>query len=79
MKWGENECEEQGIHSYFQDSKSTIPEDVENFFKIAEGKLQWLIEKGENKEDLSICMILFDELWLGERLKYNPFIVLHSK
>ena len=65
------------IQSYFQGSKSTIPEDVENIFKIAEGKLQLLIEKGENKEDLPISMILFDELGLAERSKYNPLKVLN--
>ena len=52
---------------------------MENIFKIAEGKLQLLIEKGENKEDLPISMILFDELGLAERSKYNPLKVLHSK
>ena len=67
------------IQSYFQGSNSTIPEDVENIFEIAEGKLKSLIEKGEKKEDLPISMILFDELGLAERSKYNPLKVLHSK
>ena len=52
---------------------------MENIFKIEKGKLQLLIEKGENKEDLPISMILFDELGLAERSKYNPLKVLHSK
>ena len=38
---------------------------MENIFKIEKGKLQLLIEKGENKEDLP--MILFYELGLTER------------
>ena len=50
---------------------------MENIFKIAEGKLQLLIEKGENKEDLLISMILFNELGLGERPKFNPLKVLN--
>ena len=55
------------IQSYFQGSNSTIPEDVENIFQIAEGKLKSLLEKGEKKEDLPISMILFYELGLTER------------
>ena len=40
MKGGGHECKEYGFQSYFQDSKSTIPEDEENIFKIAGGKLE---------------------------------------
>ena len=50
---------------------------MENIFKIEKGKLQLLIEKGENKEYLPISMILFDELGLAERSKYNPLKVLN--
>ena len=67
------------IQSYFQGSYSTTPEDVENIFEIAAGKLKILIDKGEKKENLPISMILFDELGLAERSKSNPLKVLHSK
>ena len=50
------------IQSYFQGSYSTIPEEVENLFEIATGKLKLLIEKNVKKKDLPISMILFDEL-----------------
>ena len=67
------------IQSYYKCSNTTSPEDVEKIFEIAEGKLKSLIEKGEKKENLPILMILFDELELAERSKYNPLKVLHSK
>ena len=63
------------IQSYFQGSYSTNPEDVENIFQIAEKKLK----KNEKGEDLTISMILFDELGLAERAISNPLKVLHSK
>ena len=66
------------IQSYFQGSYSTTPEDVENIFEIAAGKLKILIDKGE-KKNLPISMILFDELGLADRSKSNPLKVLHSK
>ena len=67
------------IQSYFQGSDSTTPEDVEGIFEIAKGRLDEL-KKNNNKEnvDLPISMILFDELGLAERSKYNPLKVLHS-
>ena len=65
------------IQSYFQGSDSTTPEDVEGIFQIGEGRLKALKEKDE-KTSLPISMILFDELGLAERSKYNPLKALHS-
>ena len=61
------------IQSYFQGSDSTLPEDVENIFRIAADKLKTL-DKNKN-----ISMILFDEMGLAEKSKYNPLKALHSK
>ena len=65
------------IQSYFQGSNSTLPEDVKNIFKIAEGRLKSF--KKRSNEDIPISMLLFDELGLAEKSKYNPLKVLHSK
>ena len=65
------------IQSYFQGSDSTLPEDVENIFKIAESRLKSFKKRG--KQDIPISMLLFDELGLAERSKYNPLKVLHAK
>ena len=64
------------IQTYFQGSDSTSPKDVEGVFEKAEGRLNKL--KENNVVDLPISMILFDELGLAERSKYNPLKVLHS-
>ena len=45
------------VQTYFQESKSTIQEDVEYLFDIAENKLKYY-EK--NKLEFSISMISFD-------------------
>ena len=65
------------IQTYFQGSKLVKPLDVENIFTIAENKL----ESYQNKKNeiAPISMLLFDELGLAERSKYNPLKVLHSK
>ena len=65
------------LQSYFQGSKSTTPEDVEGIFQIAEERLDSLIKN--NEKSLPISMILFDELGLADKSKYNPLKVLHSK
>ena len=65
------------IQSYFQGSNSTLPEDVKNIFKIAEGRLKSF--KKRSNEDIPISMLLFDELGLAEKSKYNPLKVLHAK
>ena len=65
------------IQSYFQGSDTTTPEEVKGIFQIAEGRLDALAKKIK-KTDLPISMILFDELGLAERSKYNPLKVLHS-
>ena len=62
------------IQNYFQGSDSTTPEDVQNIFKIAEGKLESYKDR-----EIPISMLLFDELGLAERSKYNPLKVLHSR
>ena len=64
------------IQSYFQGSNSTTPEDVENVFKIAENRLNSFKKR---KDSMPISMLLFDELGLAERSKYNPLKVLHGK
>ena len=65
------------IQTYFQGSNSTTPKDVEEIFKKAEGRLEGL--KKNNEPDLPISMILFDELGLAERSKYNPLKALHCQ
>ena len=65
------------IQSYFQGSNSTLPEDVKNIFKIAESRLKSF--KKRSNEDIPISMLLFDELGLAEKSKYNPLKVLHAK
>ena len=65
------------IQSYFQGSDSTTPEEVNGIFKIAEDRLKALKGKDKNSE-IPISMILFDELGLAEKSKYNPLKVLHS-
>lgn len=63
------------IQTYFQGSDSTKPKDVDDIFEKAEGRLKGF---KENNVDLPISMILFDELGLAERSKYNPLKALHS-
>ena len=65
------------LQSYFQDSDSTTAEEVEGIFKIAEGRLN-SFKENEGKPEEMISMILFDELGLAERSKYNPLKALHS-
>ena len=64
------------IQTYFQGSESTQPEDVENLFEKANNRLKYY---KDNKLELPISMILFDELGLAEHSKSNPLKVLHSK
>ena len=67
------------IQSYFQSSDSTTPEEVKGIFEITEGRLDEIKKNNNNqKDDLPISMLLFDELGLAERSKYNPLKVLHS-
>ena len=67
------------IQSYFQGSDSTTPEEVIGIFEIAEGRLDEIKKNNNNKkDDLPISMLLFDELGLAERSRYNPLKVLHS-
>jgi len=64
------------IQTYFQGSESTQPADVESLFEKASNKLNYY---KDNKLELPISMILFDELGLAEHSKSNPLKVLHSK
>ncbi len=74
--------------TYFQGSKNTNPEDVEELFKKSEelysvykkdnDKSRNVI-KDSNDKQVPICMILFDELGLAEQSKTKPLKVLHSK
>ena len=67
------------IQIYFQGSKSTIPDDVTDLFKKAEG-LYESYKKIKKKDDVvPIYMILFDELGLAEKAPTNPLKVLHNK
>ncbi len=63
------------IQTYFQGSDSTTAKDVEDIFTKAERRLSGL---KDNNSELPILMILFDELGLAERSKYNPLKALHS-
>ena len=58
--------------SFFRGSISTTPDDIEKIFKIAENKLK-------GYKDSNISLILFDEIGLAERSKYNPLNVLYHK
>ena len=62
---------------YFQGSKNTNPEDVEELFKQTEELYN--VYKDRNDKSVPICMILFDELGLADQSKTNPLKVLHSK
>ena len=64
------------IQTYFQGSESTQPADVESLFEKASNRLKYY---KDNKLELPISMILFDELGLAEHSKSNPLKVLHSK
>ena len=67
------------ILTFFQGSESTLPEDVEKLFEIAEKKLQFYNKKNIKKEEIPTSLILFDELGLAEKSESNPLKVLHSK
>ena len=62
---------------YFQGSKNTSPEDVEELFRQSEELCT--IYKTRSDKSVPICLILFDELGLADQSKTNPLKVLHSK
>jgi len=65
---------------YFQGSKSSTPEDVEQLFKKADDMYKNYCQNNKHKQDLiPIYMILFDELGLAEKAPTNPLKVIHSK
>ena len=64
------------IQTYFQGSESTQPADVESLFEKASNRLKYY---KDNKLELPISMILFDELGLAEKSEREPLKILHSK
>ena len=69
------------IQTYFQGSKSNIPEDIENLFKRTKKLYDKFKDKYPDKkeDDIPIYMILFDELGLAEKSPNNPLKVLHHR
>ena len=70
------------IRSCFQGSITTSSNAVSKLFEIAKEKLENWIEakkKNENKNQLPISLVYFDELGLAEKSKENPLKVLHSQ
>ena len=65
------------IQTYILGSQSTTHEDVQNAFTIAEEKLKFF--KKNMDINAPISMLLFDELGLAEKSKYNPLKDLHIK
>ena len=62
------------IQIYFQGSESTQPEDVTELFKKAEDLYEnYKKLNSENKDDVPIYMILFDELGLAEKAQQIHF------
>lgn len=66
------------IQTYFQGSKSNIPEDIENLFKRAE-KCKKKYPAKKTEDEIPIYMFLFDELGLAEESQKNPLKVLHHR
>ena len=64
------------IQTYFPCTETTTPEDIEEVFIKAKIKLEGL--KKDNATDLPISMILFDNLELAQRSKYNPLKALNN-
>ena len=67
------------ILTYFQGSESTKPEDIDKLFEIAENKLNFYKSCEEFKNEITICMILFDEFCFAKKSESNPLKALHSK
>ena len=72
------------IQTYFQGSDSTKPEDIEILFEKAKKKLENIKKKNlekinEDKLEMPISEVLFDELGLAERSKFNPLKALHPE
>ena len=61
---------------YFQGSKSTTTEDVEELFKKADDSYK---NRDRREHKVPIYMILFDKLGLAEKAPTNPLKVIHSK
>ena len=64
---------------YFQGSKSTTPEDIEELFKKADNLYKNYKHDKHSNDKVPIYMILFDELGLAEKAPTNPLKVIHSK
>ena len=69
------------IRSCFQGSITTSSNAVSKLFAIAKEKLENFKEakKNNNKIQIPISLVYFDELGLAEKSKENPLKVLHSK
>ena len=69
------------IQTYFQGSKSNIPEDIEKLFRRTDNLYKKFKDKYPDKkeDDVPIYMILFDELGLAEKSPKNPLKVLHHR
>ena len=66
------------VQTYFQGTESTMPEDVEKLFEIAENKSN-SSNKNMKKEMIPISLVIFDELGLAEKSKSYPLKILHSR
>ena len=64
---------------YFQGSKSTTPEDIEELFKKADDLCDNYKHDKHSHDQVPIYMILFDELGLAEKAPTKPLKVIHSK
>jgi len=63
------------LSTYFQGSESTLADDIEHLFAIGKEKLD---KYQENKENMPISLLIFDEIGLSEYAKDNPVKVLHK-
>ena len=64
---------------YFQGSKSTTPEDIEELFKKADDLYKNYKLDKHSHDQVPIYMILFDELGLAEKAPTNPLKVIPIK
>ena len=64
---------------YFQGSRSTSPENIEELFKKADELYKNYKRDNHSYDKVPIYMILFDELGLAEKAPTNPLKVMHCK
>ena len=63
------------IQTYYQGSKETNLEDVKNLFEIAMDKIKYY----KNDKELSISLVIFDELGLAYKTERKILNILNSK